>query len=89
MDDAAPANADPILGYGCFGFGTPGSTPCPIAPDPTGACCDQLTGACTITTQAACPYAWLGEGVPCNGQTSGSSVPAERTSWGQIKSTFR
>jgi hypothetical protein len=33
-DDAVPPNADPIMGYGCLGFGTPGYTPCPIDPVP-------------------------------------------------------
>jgi hypothetical protein len=35
VDDAAPPNADPIMGYGCLGFGIPGYTPCPSGPVPT------------------------------------------------------
>ena len=35
VDDATPPNADPIMGYGCLGFGVPGYTPCPNAPVPT------------------------------------------------------
>jgi hypothetical protein len=89
VDDASPGNADPIMGYGCLGFGIPGYTPCPVAPDPTGACCNTATGACTITTQAACLLTWLGEGVPCNDVTCVPPVPTERVSWSQIKILYR
>lgn len=34
--------------------------------DPTGACCNQSTGDCTITTMANCSYTWLGEGTTCS-----------------------
>jgi hypothetical protein len=36
---------------------------------PVGACCDPATGDCVVVTQAACPFTWLGAGVPCNTQT--------------------
>ncbi len=36
---------------------------------PVGACCDHATGDCTITTQAACGFEWLGPDVPCNTET--------------------
>jgi hypothetical protein len=88
FDDAVPENADPIVDYGCLGFGTPGYTPCPVTPDPTGACCNTATGDCAITTQAACQFTWLGENVPCNDATC-LPVPTERASWGRIKSAYR
>jgi hypothetical protein len=53
LDDAVPQNLDPIMGYGCLGFGTPGTTPCPTS-DPDAACCAP-DGTCTITKQANCP----------------------------------
>jgi hypothetical protein len=40
-----------------------------VFPLPTGACCDHATGDCTITAQAACPFSWLGQDVPCNAET--------------------
>ena len=69
LDDAVPQHVDPILGYGCLGFGVPGSTPCPQPP--TGCCCDQFHGSMGITTQAAClpPAVWLGADVTCNAVT--------------------
>ncbi len=35
-------------------------------PDPTGACCNESTGSCTITTMANCAYTWLGAGTTCS-----------------------
>lgn len=32
----------------------------------TGACCNTALGTCTITTQSACTFSWLGPGVACN-----------------------
>lgn len=57
-------------------------------PQATGACCDDLTGNCTITTQVECQFTWLGAGVPCNATTCAPPVPVERASWGQIKSMY-
>jgi len=56
-----------------------------------GACCNTITGACTVTTQAAClaPLVWRGAGVPCTVDNCSPSTPVERTSWGQIKNTYR
>ena len=69
-DDNIPANVDPIMGYGTLGFGCPGFTPCPVAAEFTGACCNLALGMpnCTITTAADChvPFTWQGADVPCN-----------------------
>ncbi len=35
----------------------------------TGACCNHLTGECTITLEEDCPYDWLGLDVPCTPET--------------------
>jgi hypothetical protein len=70
-----------------LGAGVPCNTD--TCPPPTGACCDHATGSCTITTEAACAFQWLGAGVPCNLETCVPPVPTERTSWGQIKNTYR
>jgi hypothetical protein len=58
-------------------------------PPAQGACCDHLTGNCAITTQTACGFDWLGAGVPCDLTTCVPPTPTERTSWGQIKNTYR
>jgi hypothetical protein len=42
------------------------ANPCP---QPTGACCDFLTGACEITTQTACAFTWLGANTACTPET--------------------
>ena len=52
LDDAVPQNADPIVGYGCLGFGTPGYTPCPTGVH-TGACC-FTDGTCTMVSAEEC-----------------------------------
>jgi len=61
VDDAVPANKDLIAGYGCMGFGVPGSKPCP--PEP-GSCCDRA-GLCTITFDVDCvaPSVWTYHGI--------------------------
>jgi hypothetical protein len=38
-DDSIPAESDPIAGFGRFGWGIPGSTPCPSTQPQTEACC--------------------------------------------------
>lgn len=46
---------------------------------PTGACCDHLTGNCTVTTETQCAqlaFDWLGADVPCNVQTCPPPPPA-------------
>ncbi len=40
-----------------------------LCPQPMGACCDFLTGNCTITTQAACGFTWLGPDTICAPET--------------------
>jgi hypothetical protein len=62
-----------------------------VQPPPQGACCNVATGACTITTEADClsPLVWRGANVPCNAETCAPPTPVERTSWGQIKNTYR
>ena len=64
--------------------------PC-VQPPEQGACCNTITGACTITTQVACvaPLVWRGAGMPCALENCSPSTPVERTSWGQIKNTYR
>jgi hypothetical protein len=68
-------------------------TPCSpricLVQDPTGACCDHATGACAITTESACAFEWLGAGAQCSFETCRPPVPTEKTSWGQIKNTYR
>jgi hypothetical protein len=58
-------------------------------PPAQGACCDHVTGNCTITTQAACAFDWLGADIPCDITTCVPVIPVERTTWGQIKNTYR
>ena len=89
VDDAFPANEDPIMGYSTLGFGHAGTTVCPVLPPVLGACCDASTGNCTVTAQADCVFEWLGADVPCNVTTCRPPVPTERTSWGQIKNSYR
>jgi hypothetical protein len=66
VDDATPANVDLIRGYGCLGFGTPGTTPCPTS-YPDAACC-ALDGSCVITSAADCvaPNVWHLDWVACD-----------------------
>ena len=50
------------------------SNPCP---QPTGNCCDHVTGLCSIVTEAACTasgFTWFGTG-PCDAQTCPVPVP--------------
>jgi hypothetical protein len=66
-DDNIPANTDQIAGYGCLGFGRPGTVPCPPA---RGACCYGVDGYsyCVIQNQTDCRpplWTWYGVGVPC------------------------
>ncbi len=44
-------------------------------PEPTGACCNEATGVCTITTQSDCAYSWLGPDVPCDATTCPAPAP--------------
>jgi hypothetical protein len=69
VDDDTPRSTDGIAGYGCLGFGGPGQVHCPNPLDLTGACCNEVVPACTITTQAACAYTWLGVNSPCTACT--------------------
>lgn len=57
VDDAPIRRSDPIAGYGCLGFGGPGHAPCPVPPQPTGACC-AATGTCAVTEQEQCTGTW-------------------------------
>ena len=63
LDDAIFPNEDLIWGYGCLGFGVPGSTPCP---QPALGCCCTIAGTSEMTTQADCTGYWAGAGVLCN-----------------------
>jgi len=64
---------------------------CAPPPPVTGACCNLLTGDCTITEQVPCvaPFTWLGADIPCNVQTCPIPVPTQSKSWGQVKSLYR
>lgn len=52
VDDAVPANEDPIAGLGSIGFGVPGGRVCPEPPY-VGACCLQ-SGACLMMQPNRC-----------------------------------
>jgi len=56
-DDAFPTNEDPIAGYGCLGFGTPGFTPCPPDVPVAGACCFPTSADCVMLLPAECAAA--------------------------------
>lgn len=67
-DDAIPANLDPIVELGSFGFFRDGSTPCPGPQTPIGACCFE-DGACRVWTFPNCAEAggnFLGVERPCD-----------------------
>lgn len=51
-DNSVPAILDPIVGFGVLGFDTEGTTPCPVAQDPRGACCFP-SGSCTPNLTAS------------------------------------
>ncbi len=55
LDDGVPPHAEPIMGYGCLGFGQAGFTPCLVGPA-AGACCFP-DGSCIMTIQADCQTA--------------------------------
>lgn len=57
-------------------------------PAVTGACCNLMTGACTITPAVDCTYTWT-SGAVCNVQICPMPVPTEVKSWGQVKSLYR
>jgi hypothetical protein len=59
------------------------------SPPPSGACCDHTTSSCSITSQGSCLSDWLGADVPCNLTTCRLPLPTERSSWGQIKNSYR
>jgi hypothetical protein len=63
-DDSVPAVSDPVEAYGCLGVNMDGTLPCPPPPPEDGACCDLMTGACTITAPDQCDGEWLGG--PCD-----------------------
>jgi len=52
LDDAVPANEDPITQFGAIGFGQAGVTICP--PIPTGACCSGPNNDCSILSADEC-----------------------------------
>jgi hypothetical protein len=56
--------------------------------EPTGACCDLQTGACTITTQTQCSGQYMGDGTVCNPNPC-PPVPVNNTSWGTIKNLYK
>ncbi|MEZ4654214.1 MAG: hypothetical protein R3E12_11660 [Candidatus Eisenbacteria bacterium] len=66
-DDSVPSELDPIAGFGKFGFNDPGDAPCPVAGEPTGACC-LADGTCIEATANDCAAAggvYQGDNVPC------------------------
>ena len=43
--------------------------PCPVVEVPTGACCNEAIGACSVLTEAECTFPgteWLGAGTTCD-----------------------
>ena len=67
-DDSVPAKLDEIAAYGSLGFDTQCSTPCPVTPVLTGACCFP-TGGCTILSAADCATAggaYQGDNTTCS-----------------------
>lgn len=75
--------------YWQWGLACAPENPCP-PPIPTGACCDAL-GNCTITTEIDCPApnVWHPEWTSCEPNFCPPPVPADGTTWGQIKATYR
>jgi len=62
--------------------------PCP---PPTGACC-LPTGDCIVTTAEACLAqngVYQGDNFPCDPSLCPPPVPTQRTTWGQVKNTYR
>lgn len=64
-DDSVPQFIDPVYDFGTLGFGAPGTTPCPVLPPETGACCFS-DGSCSIATPAGCIGIWIGPGTDCD-----------------------
>jgi hypothetical protein len=65
-DDDVPSNLDAIQGLGCFGFGQPGNTPCPVV-QAFGACCFP-DGSCQVLTPQECQSAngaYQGDSTQC------------------------
>jgi hypothetical protein len=60
-----------------------------VSPTPTGACCDPVTGDCTVTTQAGCGGQYLGDGISCTPNPCTQPVPTKESTWGQIKAQYR
>lgn len=89
-DDSTPALLDPIVDFGCLGFGTEGYLPCPTGGPILGACCLQ-GGECLVVSEADCQGAggsWLGPDAPsCD--PNPCAVPAQRTSWGTVKGRYQ
>jgi hypothetical protein len=90
FDDSFPTGVNNVTRFGCINwYGDGGMNDCPQVQPALGACCDLL-GNCTMTSQANClaPSLWLPETTcepnPCPGPT-----PAEKTTWGKIKASYR
>jgi hypothetical protein len=85
---ATAVNCAPPLVWTLDGTCDPNLCPPPPA---QGACCNTITGSCTVTTELVCvaPLVWRGAGVPCNAQSCSPVIPVERSSWGQIKNLYR
>ena len=80
-DDSTPAETDPIVDFGSFGFtGTAGELPCPTAAGPVGACCTPISEACNVRSLEACEAeggVYQGDDTvcdpnPCDGLFSGA-----------------
>ena len=50
-DSGPPPTFDNVMGFGSLGFGLAGNAPCPLA---SGACCDVVTGECSVESFANC-----------------------------------
>jgi len=85
IDDAVPANEDPITAFGSLGFGQPGVYECPVIP--TGACCVGEAQICQILTADEClagqGNVWVGtetcEPDPCVHPATGACCLADHT----------
>lgn len=63
---------------------------CPPNSSCLGACCQPLTGGCTVVLEADCgpDHFWQGMGTDCDPNPC-QPTPAEATSWGRIKAQYR
>jgi hypothetical protein len=87
-NDSVAGDLDEIAAYGCLGFVTSGSLPCPA---PLGACCRD-DGSCDLLSETDClaedSTVWMGPEVPCDPDPC-IPVPTLKSTWGTVKRAFR